>query len=347
MNTVFSNIANANITNKSLNLLWMDLFKSANEVLITTGYVSSDAVVELHKILELNSHIRKIELLVGMHYLEGFSKLQYEGLCKLNHFLQQNQRGGVFISPFVKFHGKMYSFQNDQRIDGLIGSANLTCFWDRTERTYETMLHLEGNNAKNLQKDIQSTIQKLGKPINEAEKPDSFIAHNNHLENCLGVSKVDPFELVKIFSQSSQYRFLIPAKTEEKSNLNVFFGEGRRDKRGFIKPRPWYEVELIVSNKITTQKGYPYCQTFTVITDDGWQFQCKTSGDYSKNFRSESDLKTLGKWIKGRLEGSGYLQVYEKISEETLRKYGNDKFELRSTNKPDIWLLSFKSEKPC
>lgn len=342
MNTVFSNIANAKITEKPLNAVWMELFKSADEVLMATGYVSNDAVVELHKILELNDHIQKIDLLVGMHYLEGFSHLQYDSLCKLNDFLQQEKRGSVYVSPFVKFHGKMYSFQNKQKINGLIGSANLTCFWDNTERTYETMLHLDGVAAQNLQADIQSTMQKLGKNINEAEKPDKFIEHNSYLENCLGVEKTDPIEIAKLFGQTSIYQFSIPAKTKEKSNLNVFFGEGRRDKRGFIKPRPWYEVELIVPKTITSQKGYPLNKSFTVITDDGWKFKCKTSGDYSKNFRSENDLKTLGKWIKGRLESRGCLQTNEKITHETLQKYGNDHFEFRSTDNPDIWLLSFK-----
>ncbi len=111
-----------------------------------------------------------------------------------------------------------------------------------------------------------------------------------------------------------------------------------------MKPRPWYEVELIVSNTITKQDGYPFHQTFTVITDDGWQFQCKTSGDFSKNLRSENDLKTLGKWIKGRLEVSGCLKTGEMITPEVLQKYGNDQFELRSTDKPDLWLLSFKGK---
>lgn len=342
MNTVFSNIANAQITDKPLNTVWMDLFKSADEVLMATGYVSNDAVVELHKILELNKRIRKIDLLIGMHYLEGFSRLQYDSLCKLDLFLQKEQRGSVYVSPFVKFHGKMYAFQNNQYINGLIGSANLTCFWDKTERTYETMLHLDGEAARHLQVDIKNVIGKLGQNIREAEKPAKFIQHNSHLENCLGVRKVDPLTVARLFAQASEHQFSIPAKTESKSNLNVFFGEGRRDKRGFIKPRPWYEVELIVPKSITSEKGYPVQRVFTVITDDGWQFQCKTSGDYSKNFRSENDLKTLGKWIKGRLESSGCLQSDEMITAETLQRYGNDKFEFRSTDEPDTWLLSFK-----
>ena len=56
MNTVFSNIANAKITDKSLNKVWMDLFMSADDMLMTTGYVSNDAVKELHKILEESDH---------------------------------------------------------------------------------------------------------------------------------------------------------------------------------------------------------------------------------------------------------------------------------------------------
>lgn len=345
MKTVFSNIANAKISDKSLNTVWTDLFSSADEILMATGYVSNDAVLELHRTLELNNRVQKIDLLVGMHYLEGFSRPQYESLCNLNQFLQQEQRGGVYVSPFVKFHGKMYSFQNPQEINGLIGSANLTCFWDSTERTYETMLHLSGDVARKLQTDIQSTIQKLGQLIHKVEKPDSFIEHNNLLENCLGVEKIEQAEVDKQFAQTSSYRFLIPAKTTSRSNLNVFFGKGRENQRGFIQPRSWYEVELIVSKNITSQDGYPSHKTFAVITDDGWQFQCKTSGTNSKNFRSENDLKTLGKWIKGRLEGSGCLKAGEMITRETLQKYGNDCIELRSTDKPDIWLLSFKGEK--
>ena len=175
MNTVFSNIANARITDKPLNKVWMDLFMSANEVLMATGYVSNDAVKELHKILEDSEHSQKINLLVGMHYLEGFTRPQYNSLCELNHFLQEEQRGAVYISPRVKFHGKMYSFKSQNEIHGLIGSANLTCFWDNTERTYETMLHLSNfQMASKLHNDIEQVIQQLGVTINKVEKPTDF-----------------------------------------------------------------------------------------------------------------------------------------------------------------------------
>lgn len=348
MNTVFSNIANARITPKSLNKVWTDLFMSSDEVLMTTGYVSNDAVKELHKILEHNQSIQTVKLLVGMHYLEGFSQLQYDSLCELNQFLQQEQRGAVYVSPFVKFHGKMYSFKNRNEIQGLIGSANLTCFWDKTERTYETMFHLEKLPAISLRTDIQTTISKLGKHLEEAKRPDHFRDHNINLAQCLGVQKVSPEHLVSYFEKTSQYKFEIPAKTESKSNLNVFFGDPRVGRK--VLPRPWYEVELIIPATIVRQEGYPTNRKIQVITDDGWLFPCyskpKNKGEKlsTENFRSENDLKTLGKWIKGRLESANCLKTGEKINEETLRKYGNDHFEFRSTDNPDIWLLSFKGK---
>lgn len=349
MNMVFSNIARARITSQSLNKVWTNLFMSANEVLMATGYVSNDAVKELHKILEHNRSIQKIELLVGMHYLEGFSRLQYDSLCELNAFLQQEERGSVYVSPFVKFHGKMYAFQNQQETNALIGSANLTCFWDNTERTYETMLQLQKLPAISLKNDIQQVICKLGQKINQAEKPTYFKEHNVNLTQCLGVNVIPPSDLVQYFKQSSKYQFAIPAKTTPKSNLNVYFGNPRRARK--ILPRPWYEVELIIPAEIVRRAGYPANRKIQIITDDGFTFPCyskpKNKGEKlsTENFRSENDLKTLGKWIKGRLESAGCLKTGEMITTETLQKYGNDHIELRSTDNPDLWLLSFKGNK--
>ena len=345
MNTVFSNIANAKITDKSLNKVWMDLFMSADDMLMTTGYVSNDAVKELHKILEESDHRQKLSLMVGMHYLEGFSRPQYSSLCELNDFLQDEQRGMVYVSPWVKFHGKMYSFQNQHEIHTLIGSANLTCFWDKTERTYETMVHLDDYQmASKLRKDIAQTIKQLGVPINKADKPVEFKEHNVHLEQCLGVEKISKERVEKLFTQTSKYYFELPVKTEPRSSLNRFFAEGRKNHRGFYLPRPWYEAELIVSTRFLTAEGYPKEKNFTVITDDGWQFECNTTGQNGKNFSSKGDQTIFGKWVKGRLEATGCLKTGEPVTEETLRQYGNDHFELRSTNTPDVWLLSFKGK---
>ncbi len=96
--------------------------------------------------------------------------------------------------------------------------------------------------------------------------------------------------------------------------LMLFFGKGREAKNGLVKPRHWYEVELIVPKNITEQNGYPKAKTddaiFDVITDDGWSFKCKVSGDYSKNFRSEGDLKILGKWLKRTIRECGCFESW-------------------------------------
>ncbi len=351
MSTVFSNFHPAKITDKSLGKVWLDLFLSSEEVLMATGYVSHYAVKVLQEVLEQQLSIQTVKLLVGMHYLEGFSLSQYRSLCELNEFLQSQQRGAVYVSPFTKFHGKMYSFKYQGQVNGLIGSANLTCFWDKTERTYETMFLLEDSQtASKLRNNIQETISSLGKPIHLMDKPTIFVPHNIHLDNCLNVEQVDKNKVAELFKQSSLYQFPIPAKYEVGSNLNCFCGKGRGTKRGNILIRSWYEVELIVPSDIVRQEGYPANRSFQVITDDGWSFPCYSSSKNkgitlsTQNFRSKTSLAILGKWIKGRLEVAGCLKTGEIITAEILQEYGNDHFELRSTDNPDVWLLSFKGK---
>jgi hypothetical protein len=71
-----------------------------------------------------------------------------------------------------------------------------------------------------------------------------------------------------------------------------------------------------------------------VYTDDGWKFDCKIQGDYGKNFRSAGDLKTLGRWIKGRLERAECLKVGQPVTEEVLQKYGRKTISLKETSDP-------------
>ena len=63
------------------------------------------------------------------------------------------------------------------------------------------------------------------------------------------VEKVAPQNLAKAINAKTDISFEIPIKPYEvspQSNLNVFFGKGRESKNGLVKPRHWYEVELIV-----------------------------------------------------------------------------------------------------
>lgn len=177
---------------------------------------------------------------------------------------------------------------------------------------------------------------------------DEFNERNPLLEGHEGVGKADTHTVAECLNARTAVSFDIPIKTFEdspRSNLNVYFGKGRVQQNGIVKPRHWYEVELIVPKDVATRPGYPQAQTpeaeFDVITDDGWTFRCKVSGDYNKNFRSEGDLKILGKWLKGRLEAKGVLAVGDPVTQQTLNAYGRSTFTLTKTNKPNLWYLDF------
>ena len=111
----------------------------------------------------------------------------------------------------------------------------------------------------------------------------------------------------------------------EKSNLNVYFGKGRLNtKTGLVKPRPWYEIELIASKDLNSQPFYPKGD-FLAYTDDGYIIPMRTQGDYYKNIRSKQSLQIFGIWLKGKLERSGALKKYEPVTMDTLEEYGSDK----------------------
>lgn len=186
--------------------------------------------------------------------------------------------------------------------------------------------------------------QNATKPISECVI-DEFIKSNPVLDDQEGVEQASDEEKYEVKRKLTPTTFDIPIKTEPRSNLNAFFGKGREGKNGLVIPRHWYEAELIVPHTITSLPGYPKAQTpsalFDVITDDGYKFKCKVSGDYSKNFRSEGDLKILGRWLKGRMENAGALEPGSPVTDEVLDKYGRSTFTLTRTQKPGLWYLDF------
>lgn len=330
----------ARFTENNINDIFKEELSKSENVSIASGYISSSSLVELKKTIELNKK-PKLDLFIGMHYFDGFTKNQWNAACELNRFLKDNHLGNVFVSTGVKFHGKVYSFQFDNNnFSSLMGSSNLSSVLDSLENLYEFDIFISDlTKSKKIDSVIRKIIEKFGTSIDKIE-PRIIELDNTILED-YGIEKVNMNELNEIIHSLTNISFEISLKTEPKSNLNVFFGAGRRNQRGYTIPRPWYEVELIVSNSITENRDYP-TGTFQIITDDGWKFNCKTSGDYNKNFRSESDLKILGRWIKGRLENSEVLKVGEMFTDEVKKSYGRDSITLTKTNKANTWYLDFK-----
>jgi hypothetical protein len=321
---------------------------NSDSLKIATGYISSDSAVDLKGIIEAN-HGPKLELCVGMHFFEGLSPVQLDALRSLDQSLNEQQLGKVTMVTTFPFHGKMVSFsKEDQSIGSILGSSNLTNIVEG-QRQYEAdYLFESGNTASEISDFISELITHSSEPLSELDiKP--TIPQNNLLQDQLGVVRLVGKTKEEAIEDLSSTSFELPLKGDvsQKSGLNTYFGEGRKNQQGFVMPRPWYEVELIIPKEITTKEGYPQANSesasFEVITDDGWEFACKVSGDYSKNFRSEDDLKILGKWIKGRLENTGVLKPGERVTDETLSKYGRKSISFTKINGNNKWYLDFNN----
>lgn len=353
MEFLFSNYPPMKTGCKTFSDTFYGLIPQTSKLDIAVGYVSSDALLELQKILELYTNVQTLNLIIGMHYFDRFTKSQYDAAILLNDFLTENQLGGVRLVHAFRYHGKLYSYSNvDGPFAGIIGSNNLSSIVDGGVRVYEnSVLFDDAASAKQMNDFISKLMQTSTKNIAELEI-DIFNEENPLLDGHEFVDKVSPQDLAKAICAKTEVSFEIPIKPYEvspASNLNAFFGKGRKSRNGLIKPRHWYEVELIVPVSITRQQAYPKKQSnnaiFTVITDDGWSFKCKVSGDDSKNLRSEGDLKILGKWLKGRMENAGVLTVGSPVTADTLSRYGRSSFTLTQTTMPGVWFLDFEVKK--
>lgn len=347
MELLYSNLKPCEYDNSSFSEAFEKGVVSSDSVKIATGYITEDSLLELKQLLLLyleEQQIKKCSLVIGMHGREGFTRPQYEAAMELATFLRDNNLGSVRVCTPFKFHGKTYVFAKEgapMPVLAMLGSSNLGNLLENRQWEVDA-LFTEGSVLSELDTLHNDLVTKASADILEWT-PGPFVATPDLLKDRLDVVRSEG-EYEKRESAVGRV-FDIPIKTEAKSNLNAYFGKGRKQSNGVIRPRHWYEGELIVPIEIREADGYPEKEVvFKVFTDDGWTFNCKTQGDYGKNFRSEGDLKTLGRWIKGRLERAGCLKVGQPITEEVLTKYGRNSVSLKETNEPGVWLLDFSNE---
>ena len=351
MELLSSNYPPVHCGGKSFSDTFYDLLSRASVLDIAVGYVTADSLAELQKIVELNN-IRYMNLTIGMHYFDRFTHAQYNAAMHLNDYLKQHDKGEVrLVTPF-RYHGKLYSYSDEHgAFAGIIGSDNLSSIIEGGPRIYESSLLIKDCSfARKIKFFIDKLVSEATQNIADSNLNITFSDDTNLLlEGLENVKKMSDADLTKCLHSLTETRFEIPVKCKKKSNLNAFFGKGRKSKNGIVKPRHWYEVELIVPKSVAEQPGYPRSKTpeaeFDVITDDSWTFKCKVSGDYNKNFRSEGDLTILGKWLKGRLENADVLKTGTPVTEQTLRDYGRSSFSLIKTSLPNTWYLDFGVKK--
>lgn len=320
------------------------LANEADEFNIATGFVSNDSIVELSNLVKFrNEHANNIKLnmLIGMNYLDGFTRIQYDAITELSSFLSENKIGKVYVSKMAYYHGKMYSFdKGGSCLAAFIGSSNLGSFVGSASNYIEADAMFNDKEAAKLDDRIKGVIQCLGtdiqdiEPITDFKEPDFTLLNDNSY-----VRKV-PGEYQNLVSQQLDYSVNLPLKTEPRSNLNTYFGAGKIKDR--YSPRNWYEVECIINKGTPGLDHLPAKgEVFTVVTYDDYKFECKRQGDYGKNLRTIGDLRILGKWIKGHMEQCGALKLGEPVTEITLRKFGKTKMVLTPT-KEGVWLLKME-----
>ena len=350
MSLIYSNYPPLTTESNTYHEEFVRLLELSDSLKIASGYISADALIDLKSIIEINGGPR-IELNIGMHFFEGLTKQQMEAVEELDAVLRNNNLGGVFFVVTFPFHGKLISFSKDNtNVGALIGSSNLTNIVEnKASRQYEVDYLLKENDAV----EAYDFITKLN---SVATKKFSDVnikiveQQNSLLDEQYGVEKATHSETVGL---EFERIFEIPLKADgaSKSNLNTFNGRGRANQQEFVMPRSWYEVELIVPKSITSLQGYPQSDkdgdggVIDVITDDGWEFSCKVSGQNSKNLRSQKDLKILGKWLKGRLENAGALKTGELVTDDTFKKYGRNTFTLSKIKGANKWYLDFGVDK--
>lgn len=347
MELLISDIKPCSTLSRSFAQAFEESLYEYNSLRIATGYVSEDSLVELQSLLRVynEENLRKqCVIIIGMHGREGFTKAQYDAAIELASFLEQNSLGEVRVCTAFKFHGKTYTFANQNTNEphrAIVGSSNLGNILDSRQCEVDICIDNE-TIVHNLESFVLDLQLKASKRLLDLPTPESFLDNGDLFRDREGVIPVTEEEFRACERVLTDKVFDIPLKVEEKSNLNAFFGKGRRSATGAIRPRHWYEVELIVPVEITQAHGYPRRdEVITVVTDDHWKFDCAVQGDYGKNFRSNNDLKILGRWIKGRLERANCLRVGQLVTESVLQAYGRKSVSLKATSDPKVWMLDF------
>ena len=330
---------------KSITDFYDNCVDNADSLNIATGYITNDSIAELNHILSFKENF-KIQLLIGMHYIERFTELQYNSLRRLNDLLLERECGNIYLSTNQLYHGKMYSFmKNGISVGGFIGSSNLGSFVGTSNDLIEADIALYGDEALQLNQSILGIIDCIGTNFTDIPVITNF--NEPEVKIFTDTPHVTPLSQESLNNYSSHRSgdiIRIPLKTEPKSNLNTYFGAGKI--KGKYSRRNWYEVEIIsqtFENRdilpwVREPNKNPHCH-IDVITYDGYQFECSWQGTCGKNLRSSYDLAILGRWIKGHMENKGALTIGSPVTPAVLDSFGYHYICLQKTtdNKWYMW----------
>lgn len=339
-------------TNSSANSKFKNEFKrkliDSDKLVIASGYFGYSTLVEFEKDLVKIAKKGECKILLGMIFHGGVSQKQQDVLVKVNKSLRDvNPSSGIFIST-TDYHGKIYQFFNsaENRYDLYLGSSNFSNegFASRNECTS----FIENENLKNEVSQYLDLLfsENLSRRLEDVEL------------RARSLKVIKPSKLLKDYEiQKSEFPDInqaigvcsIKLRVDEQpeSGLNLFFGRGRKNIKGQLTTRPWYEIEIGTSKQDRENPYYPETKlnakkdggksregdfiAYATNDDKYYKFNMKVFADYGKNIAT-SDLsggrETLGKFLKGKLEDKGVLKEGDLITSETLLEYGNDTLRL-------------------
>ncbi len=327
-------------------------FTEAQSVAIGTGFVSVAALMHIAGWVKKNpGKFGSVKLYIGLPaHLKR--PQHFEAARYLNEVLEDSDVGHVYVVRDFPFHGKIYLFGKDgESFLATVGSSNLGAIVknhhyveiDLCVDEPGVLAELESftndvlGSASVLWSEFEvSESATAGSPTPAFDFYADIVGEDLSVFEGLreGIRRLSDADLATVRSRLATGVFRHRIKTadgwpgQEKapaSSLNVYHGKGRDPKDGRpVKPRPWYEVELMLSaDEMDDLNVPPRGKDFEVVTDDGWVFTCSRQGDNGKQIRSKNTtLLVLGKWLKGRLETSGALRVGDYVTNRTLETYG-------------------------
>lgn len=322
-----------------LNNVFEQQVSKANRVEIAVGYVDVRSLAYLREVVEEQYPQLELDLTIGIQSKEGMSRAQLDVARPLHDYLTREGRGGVYATPRLPFHGKVFLFDHASGISAYVGSANLSSIVPDYKNTREVGVFFD-SAPQNLEQHLRKEVYPLREPIDEANIP--VVAEELFMEELDAAEPVTVRELSTVLSSTPGPTFHIPLKTQAKSSLNAHRASGGyrvNSKTGSKKRRSWYEGEIIVPSEIYRLPDFPQGgHDFRVLTDDGWSFVCGMTGTPAKNLRSKvGGLEPFGAWIKSRLVSAGALKYGETATEETLRKFGRKYMTITNYPEQNVW----------
>ncbi len=315
--------------------------KKYKELQIASGYFG---VSLINKIREDLLNIAKrgfCKILIGMIFQEGVSKAQKQILLDLHADLKKiNSESGIFLT-LQQYHGKVYKFSNglDEKI--YVGSSNLSDSGFYTNYEFNTVVtdsqtklqiasfldFLFKQNVISASLDDVELVIKNKRTLNPSSGKKS-------LKDCV-ISK----RLFPTSPSISSNKIKLRVDDQPMSSLNLYFEKGRKDKNGKYAPRPWYEVE-ITSEKSERVGDYPIGDFIAYYTDGKrfYKLPMITASADNKAITTKDNREILGELIKGKLTRLNHLNLYERVTSETLANYGKDFITLSKIKDGEYYL---------